>query len=154
LRDEKAGVSGGFKYEQKQNSKGEQVGGIVPHITRKSIANNEPPDEEVLVDRPNEIKSIVPVSGPFVVETTIPTPFEMEGAAPSAPDPTQRVPPVDGAERMLEALRRSPVLRLPNNQTVTFYPRHIANNHGIIRLAENCVWTALMLNWVRGARLC
>jgi len=52
LRDEKAGVSGGFKYEQKQNSKGEQVGGIVPHITPKSIANNEPPDEEVLVDRP------------------------------------------------------------------------------------------------------
>ena len=71
-------MSGGFKYEQKQNSKGEQVGGIVPHITPKSIANNEPPDEEVLVDGPNEIKSIVPVSGPFVVEATVPTPFEME----------------------------------------------------------------------------
>ena len=35
LRDEKAGVSGGFKYERKQNKKGEEVGGIVPHVTLK-----------------------------------------------------------------------------------------------------------------------
>jgi len=37
---------------RKQNVNGEEVGGIVPHITLKSIANDEPPEEEVLVDRP------------------------------------------------------------------------------------------------------
>ena len=120
LRDEKAGVSGGFKYERRQNAKGEEVGGIVPHVTLKSIANNEPPEEEVLVDRPNELKRIVRVSGPFVVEATIPTPVDFEGdgvedSAAKTPEDFQ-----NHIERMLEALRRSPVLRLPNNQTVTF----------------------------------
>ena len=120
LRDEKSGVSGGFKYERKQNKKGEEVGGIVPHITLKSIANNEPADEEVLVDRPNEAKGIVRVSGPFVVEATIPTPVDFEGdrvedSGASSPEELQ-----SHIERMLGALRRSPVLRLPNNQSVTF----------------------------------
>ncbi len=120
LLDEKSGVSGGFKYERKQNKKGEEVGGIVPHVTLKSIANNEPPDEELLVDRPNEAKAIVRVSGPFVVEATIPTPadFQADGAGgsrASSPEEFQ-----SHIERMLEALRRSPLLRLPNNQSVTF----------------------------------
>ena len=39
-------------YKRKTEQKGEEVGGIVPHVTLKSIANNEPPEEEVLVDRP------------------------------------------------------------------------------------------------------
>ena len=38
---------GGFEYQRRQNRKGEEVGGIVPHVTLKSIANNEPPEEEV-----------------------------------------------------------------------------------------------------------
>ncbi len=120
LREEKAGVSGGFKYERKQNNKGEQVGGIVPHITLKSIANNEPPDEEVLVNRPNEAKGIVRVSGTFVVEATIPTPadFGTDGAEDSRANSPEEFQ--SHIERMLEALRRSPVLRLPNNQSVTF----------------------------------
>jgi adenine-specific DNA-methyltransferase len=37
LLDEKAGVSGGFKSERKQNNKGEEVGGIVPRITLKAL---------------------------------------------------------------------------------------------------------------------
>ncbi len=52
LKDESRGPVGGFVYVRKQNKKGEEVGGIVPHVTLKSIANNEPPDREVLVDRP------------------------------------------------------------------------------------------------------
>ena len=32
----------GLIYTRKQNKKGEEVGGIVPHVTRKSIANDEP----------------------------------------------------------------------------------------------------------------
>ena len=38
------------------------------HIMLKSIANSEPPAEEVLVDRPDEDGSITRVTGPFVVE--------------------------------------------------------------------------------------
>jgi adenine-specific DNA-methyltransferase len=120
LRDENAGVSGGLKYERRQNRKGEEVGGIIPYISKGSIANEELPEEEVLVDRPNESKGIVRVSGPFVVEATIPTPadFEADGnedSRASSPEEFQ-----NHIERMLEALRKSPVLRLPNNQSVTF----------------------------------
>src|SRR3990172_5961340 len=49
LKEPNRGPAGGFVYKRKQNSKGEEVGGIVPHVTLKSIANNEPPAEEVLV---------------------------------------------------------------------------------------------------------
>ena len=52
LKDPGRGPAGGFVYKRKQNRKGEEVGGIVPHVTLKSIANDEPPAEEVLVDRP------------------------------------------------------------------------------------------------------
>ena len=74
-----AGPAGGFTYKRKQNKKGEEVGGIVPHITLKSIANNEPPAEEVLVDRPEVQNGITRVTGPFCVEATIPTPVDWEG---------------------------------------------------------------------------
>jgi adenine-specific DNA-methyltransferase len=108
----------GFIYKRKQNKKGEEVGGIVPHITLKSIANNEPPDEEILVDRPETDNSIVRVCSPFTIEGTIPPPVEMEGE----PE-TEAVEPDTTAsftDRMLEVLRKSPVFRLPNNKTVTF----------------------------------
>jgi adenine-specific DNA-methyltransferase len=120
LSDEQAGPSGGFKYERKQNNKGEEVGGIVPHITLKSIANNEPPQEEVLVDRPNMVSSIVRVSGPFVVEATIPTPVDFEADGIEDSGTASAEDHGDHVSRMLEALRKSPVLRLPGNQTVTF----------------------------------
>jgi adenine-specific DNA-methyltransferase len=76
LKDPDRGPAGGFVYKRKQNKKGEEVGGIVPHITLKSIANNEPPDEEVLVDRPEVANSITRVTDPFCVEATIPTPVD------------------------------------------------------------------------------
>ncbi len=41
----------------------------VPHITLKSIANNEPPEEETLYDQPLEDKKRLRVAGPFTVET-------------------------------------------------------------------------------------
>jgi len=81
LKDEARGPAGGFVYQRKQNNK---VGGIVPHVTLKSIANNEPPDEEVLVDRPESKNSITRVTGPFCFESTIPAPSEaVEEAAKS-----------------------------------------------------------------------
>jgi DNA modification methylase len=41
----------------------------VPHITLKSLANDEPPSTETLYDRPMEDKKKLRVSGPFTVET-------------------------------------------------------------------------------------
>ncbi len=43
----------------------------MPHITLKSIANDETPPMEVLVDRPETNDNVIRVSGPFVVEATI-----------------------------------------------------------------------------------
>jgi adenine-specific DNA-methyltransferase len=117
LKDDERGPVGGFVYKRKQNRKGEEVGGIVPHVTLKSIANNEPPAEEVLVDRPEIVKSITRVTGPFTFEATIPTPVDFEGDGiedtGTATDDQQSF-----ADRMLEVLRRSPILRLEGNKTV------------------------------------
>lgn len=41
----------------------------VPHVTMKSLANNEPFEEEFLYDQPTENKKKIRVSGPFTVET-------------------------------------------------------------------------------------
>ena len=71
LKDQRAGPQGGFVYKRKQNRKGEEVGGLVPHVTLKSIANDQQPATEVLVDRPEVNGDVVRVSGPFVVEATI-----------------------------------------------------------------------------------
>lgn len=117
LKDEKRGPIGGFVYKRKQNKKGEEVGGIVPHVTLKSIANNEPAAEEVLVDRPEVVRSVTRVTGPFVFEATIPT---AEGLDEDPVTPgIQSEEYQDHVTRMTEVLRKAPVLRLPGNQTVT-----------------------------------
>ncbi len=59
LNDEKS-VSAGFEYK------------AVPHITLKSLANDEPAEQEVLYDQPTENKNIIRVSGPFTVESLSP----------------------------------------------------------------------------------
>lgn len=50
------GIRSGFKYK------------TVPHITLKSIANDEPPYQETLYDQPYIEKGKVRVTGPFTVE--------------------------------------------------------------------------------------
>ena len=55
------GVGSGFDYKK------------VPHVTLKSIANNEPPGEETLYDQPLIDNSRARVSGPFTVEA-VPAP--------------------------------------------------------------------------------
>jgi len=52
-----ADIRQGFKYK------------VVPHITLKSLANNEPPSTETLYDKPDIDKTKLRVSGPFTVET-------------------------------------------------------------------------------------
>jgi adenine-specific DNA-methyltransferase len=118
LKESDLGPAGGFIYKRKQNNKGEEVGGIVPHITLKSIANNEPPAEEVLVDRPEVQNNITRVTGPFCLEATIPTPVDWEGDGiedSGAPEVGEHASFID---RMLEVLRRSPVLHLDGGKTV------------------------------------
>lgn len=119
LRDDSRGPAGGFVYKRRQNRKGEEVGGIVPHVTLKSIANGEPPDEEVLVDRPESQNGITRVTGPFCVEATIPTPLDWEGT--TSQDTAGNTASTYGSfvDRMLEILRKSPILRLEGNKTVT-----------------------------------
>jgi adenine-specific DNA-methyltransferase len=56
LAYESQGVAAGFKYEE------------VPHVTLRSIAQDVPADAEKLFDRPEEIKGVVRVTGPFTVE--------------------------------------------------------------------------------------
>lgn len=142
LQDAQAGPQGGFVYKRRQNRKGEEVGGLVPHITLKSIANDEPPATEVLVDRPEVNTSVVRVAGPFVVEATIAPPQVMpdrttdaaqtaqsSGHAGQAAEPAndslaqQAAEPAaiygDAAthiERMTQVLRQSKTLHLPGNR--------------------------------------
>ncbi|GAB4301169.1 MAG: hypothetical protein Kow0090_16720 [Myxococcota bacterium] len=75
------GVGSGFKYK------------TVPHITLKSIANNEPPGQETLYDQPFVDNSRTRVTGPFTVEAVpsplVKSPSEIE-APPSADDSVTR----------------------------------------------------------------
>lgn len=120
LKEPHRGPAGGFVYKEKKNKKGEHVGGIVPHITLGSIANNEPPKYEVLVDRPEVNAGVTRVCGPFVFEATIPTASDFDGMAPVVDGAPGRVSDAaqDFADRMVEVLRASPVLHLAGGKTV------------------------------------
>jgi adenine-specific DNA-methyltransferase len=143
LKDQQIGPQGGFVYKRKQNRKGEEVGGLVPHITLKSIANDEQPAMEVLVDRPEVNDKVTRVAGPFVVEATI-APAQTVELAEGAPaeseeqsldaalgdavaangglplhvaEPAGRyADPATHIERMTQVLRQSKTLRLPGNR--------------------------------------
>ena len=149
LKEPERGPAGGFEYGRRQNRRGEEVGGIVPHVTLESIANDEPAKEEVLVDRPETDGSVTRVSGPFCVEATIPAPVEWDGDgggdsgdAVSAGDAgiagdagagslgdadtagttgyvSAAVAHARHVDRMIEVLRRSPVLRLGGGRMVS-----------------------------------
>lgn len=116
LRDPRRGPGGGFVYERRQNDRGEEIGGIIPHVTLESIAHGRPPAEEVVVDRPERELNVVRVSGPFVVEATIPTAIEVEPAPAREREAEWAADPIS---RMIEVLRRSPALRLTGKQAIT-----------------------------------
>ncbi len=66
------GVGSGFQYKK------------VPHVTLKSIANNEPPGEETLYDQPLLDNSRARISGPFTVEAVpAPTVKSLDELTPS-----------------------------------------------------------------------
>lgn len=140
LRDTQAGPQGGFVYKRKQNRKGEEAGGLVPHITLKSVANDEQPAMEVLVDRPEVNEKVTRVAGPFVVEATVAPAQEVEKIPPfasaqtldsaigdadvangglpliSAESVAGYGDPATHIERMTQVLRQSKTLRLPGNR--------------------------------------
>ena len=118
LKENLRGPAGGFVYKGKQNAKGQEVGGIAPHITLKSIARGEPPEQEIIVDLPGITKGITRVSGPFCVEATIPTPVDWEGDGIEDSGAQTSEEYGSFVDRMLEVLRRSPTLHLGGNRTV------------------------------------
>jgi adenine-specific DNA-methyltransferase len=68
------GVGSGFRYK------------TVPHVTLKSIANIEPPDQETLYDQPYVDNKRARVSGPFTVEAVpAPTVKSISEVTASAP---------------------------------------------------------------------
>jgi len=121
LKDVVRGPSAGFEYSRKQNRRGEEVGGIVPHITSTTVANDEVPEQEVLVDRPDIDERFVRVTGAFTVEAAIPTPvdWDSDGIEDSGIDAAQAYGSF--VERMIEVLRRSPVLHVGGGKTVKLW---------------------------------
>ena len=115
VKDGSEHPSSGFEYQRRQNRKGEEVGGIVPHVTLKSVANN----------RPEEDKNVTRITGPFVFEATIPTPLDVDGAEKPETERAAKESPSEQAgsyaDRMLDILRRSPLLRLEGNRTVQLH---------------------------------
>ncbi|MBR0247406.1 MAG: site-specific DNA-methyltransferase, partial [Synergistaceae bacterium] len=77
LADPQKGISSGFVYKS------------VPHITLKSIANNEPPAREILYDQPEIDAGKVRVSGAFTVES-LPAPSVMSLEEAAALDPDEK----------------------------------------------------------------
>jgi adenine-specific DNA-methyltransferase len=125
VKDGSEHPSSGFEYQRRQNRKGEEVGGIVPHVTLKSIANSELSEEEVLVNRPEEDRNVTRITGPFCFEATIPTPLDVEGSDKPETERAAVETPSEQAgsymDRMLDILRRSPLLRLEGNRTVRLH---------------------------------
>lgn len=159
LKSQSAGPSGGFQYARKKNRRGEEVGGLVPRIALKSIANDEQPPTLTLVDRPEVINKITRVAGPFVVEATIAPAqtVELDENAQAVPDAQSLdaaladadalngglhlqvaepvVPYADPAthiERMTQVLRQSKTLRLPGNRELVLADiRRMTNSESI-----------------------
>jgi adenine-specific DNA-methyltransferase len=97
------GISSGFKYK------------TVPHITLKSIANNEPPAQETLYDQPLSDKTCCRVTSPFTVEA-VPAPV-VQGLSDATEDAGKMpaLPADNSIARSGESLRqdewRSELLR-------------------------------------------
>lgn len=90
----------------------------VPHVTRMSIANDEPPEEETLCDQPETDRKKLRVAGPITVET-------LQSLEPVAPEALDRdVPEADEIEsfeeRIFEHLKSAGVKNGIRNEQAAF----------------------------------
>jgi len=118
LKEPSKGPAGGFVYERRQNKRGEEIGGLVPRLTLKTVAYDEDPKMEILVERAEVNKKITRVCGPFTVEATIQAAMSMEEDAEGASTQPQSSSPRAYLDRMIEVLRQSKSLSLPGNVTL------------------------------------
>jgi adenine-specific DNA-methyltransferase len=94
LAHEAEGVDSGFRYR------------TVPHVTLKSIANNEPSDQETLYDQPLVDNSKTRVAGPFTVEA-VPAPIVKSLAEISGEESVAPMPADASVSRSGETVRQS-----------------------------------------------
>lgn len=90
----------------------------VPHITLKSLANDEPPETETLYDKPYEDKKKLRVCGPFTVET-------LQNYEPVSPDAVMADAAEDEStatfeERIFEHLKSAGVKNGIRNEQAVF----------------------------------
>jgi len=104
------GVGCGFNYKK------------VPHVTLKSIANNEPPGQETLYDQPRGDGGKVRVTGPFTVEA-VPAPTVRSLTDAGEPQPADASVARTG-ETLRQAEWRAELLKTgirgKNNQMILF----------------------------------
>ena len=121
LKEPSGGPEAGFLYKRKQNRKGEEIGGLVPRVTLKSIANQEEPQTITLVDKPEKNKGITRVCGPFTVEATVQAAGSLEEDRLGIKETSAKYDdPRKYLDRMIEVLRQSKTLRLPGNKSLEF----------------------------------
>lgn len=121
LKEPTKGPEAGFVYLRKQNRKGQEVGGLVPRITLKSIANDEEPETVTLDDKPELNSAVTRVCGPFTVEATIQAAGSLLDESHSVKENAATYDdPRKYLDRMIEVLRQSKTLQLPGNKALEF----------------------------------
>jgi adenine-specific DNA-methyltransferase len=98
----------------------------VPHVTLKSLANDEPPETETLYDQPEVDKKKLRVAGPFTVET-------LQNFEPIAPeDMAEANVAVDRVQRFIdnvfEHLKTAGIKNGAKNETAVFSRVDIIND--------------------------
>lgn len=100
-------VRQGFVYEE------------VPHITLKSLANDEPPATEKLYDKPKEDKKRLRVAGPFTVETL----QSLNPVSPeelTTPDPAELESQQQFEQRIVEGLKSAGIMTGDKREKAVF----------------------------------
>ena len=122
LKDEARGPSGGLDYQPASISKNRKADGVGIRVQHSlsSIAEEVPPEEIIFRQNPEIDYRVTRISGPFTVEASIPTPvdWDADGVEDSGVSTEEHRSFVD---RMLEVLRKSPVLHLTGGKTVTLH---------------------------------
>lgn len=124
------GVRSGFNYT------------LIPHITLGTLANNDPPEQEILYDKPIVDKSKVRVSGPLTVEG-IPVPtyrdYDKKEMHSQGDDQTGRPgdPGGDHINDMIELLKKTQVVNFPTGKRLELENLRSVSGRGILHAEGN-----------------